>query len=176
MANKGASDKPDRAVAASPSSPSVSPLRASTPSAALPERLRELGGFIATIEADIPEPTCSSIDAVLRDIAEPRRKADQLVRNKPDSRDLEEFAGEVDDALWCLPDQLEQLRHDNCQLRDAVHHLGSYCHDAGRLLLEAAQAIETGDAFTNIEAAIDHARWMDDERRAAIARATGASS
>lgn len=30
-----------------------------------------------------------------------------------------------------------------------------------------------GIAFTNINAAIDHARWMVDERRAAIAKATG---
>lgn len=129
-------------------SDAVSAVPASIPDADLAVKLRELGGFIVNVEADIPQPTCSSIDAVLREIAEPRKKADQLVRNKPDSRELEDFAEEVDAALWGLPDQLEELRSDNCQLRDAVHHLGSYCHEAGRLLLEAAQAIEARRAET----------------------------
>lgn len=136
---------------ATPAEPVVSALREGIANANIPsikqvqnlaERMRELGEFISNVEADIPEPTCSSIDLVLRDIAEPRRKADKLVRDKPDNRELEEFADEVDAALWGLPDSLEQLRHDNCQLRDGVHYLGSYCHEAGRLLLEAVQAVE----------------------------------
>lgn len=118
----------------------------------LADELAELADMLAGIKADIPDPTCPKIDRILAELKEPRRKADRLAaKGATDNEELADFAQEVDSCLWSLPDSLEELRNDNAQLRDGVHHLGSYCHEAAQLLRKAIAALRSPSIEAEIE-------------------------
>lgn len=117
----------------------------------LVDEASHLGNTLRDIRADIPKETCPQINDVLDRIRNPRSEADRYTRASYDrdgyyGDELRTFAGEVDAVLWSLPDQLEALRSANGRLRDAVHELGSHCHEAGRLLIQLADALDEARA------------------------------
>lgn len=96
-----------------------------------------LGGRVS----DFPGPTCSSIDSVLAAIKDVARTADSMERagDRSSVSELLEFVKEADNLLAYLPDDLEELRNMNDQLRTALHEALDSRKDAMSSLQEAVR-------------------------------------
>lgn len=94
--------------------------------------------------ADFPSPTCPSIDAVLSECAPLAIEIDRLQRQGDDASHSEmvDAIDQVDTLFRFLPDQLEELREQNDQLRTALHEALDSRKSAAESLVDLAGQIE----------------------------------